>query len=386
MESLAEDTDTVTGKGALSTDKDESGFEDESACSHEDSLSSIKSDAFLVSVSTPLEKSYQNNCSRQNDSGINCGQKLPFSVQSELTEGDVSEIVNENMADVKQVSENNEVSNQNNHCAKFSKTSNKSENMIEDGDKPDNDVKNEVEKCVDNEVNNKQPDSKCDIKQLNSETPFDDNENNSEEECYENFTAFVKKASKMRSHVRALVDYGNSSSDKETDEESAKTGGGKRNYRKRKQDSDDESDNDLDEIQIESADTENSTGDPVLLRHSQLDDSNVVMSDLDSESSDDETGKMKHDSPGTDSDDSLTFMKDFPPLKHSWKAMHELRSRELGYLPSNRSGLFTRRVQGSLQMVQRFKLQYKMDRHNGCVNALHFNRLGRFEVKNLPIV
>ena len=41
--------------------------------------------------------------------------------------------------------------------------------------------------------------------------------------------------------------------------------------------------------------------------------------------------------------------------------------------------VFREKVHGSVQMVQRFKLQYKMEYHEGCVNALHFNRIGRFQ-------
>ena len=38
--------------------------------------------------------------------------------------------------------------------------------------------------------------------------------------------------------------------------------------------------------------------------------------------------------------------------------------------------VFNSRCYGSLRFVQRMELDYKMDCHNGCVNALHFNTKG----------
>lgn len=38
--------------------------------------------------------------------------------------------------------------------------------------------------------------------------------------------------------------------------------------------------------------------------------------------------------------------------------------------------LFQQRCYGSLHSVQRLELMYKLDAHQGCVNALHFNSSG----------
>ncbi|CAI9723048.1 DDB1CUL4-associated and CUL4-associated factor 8-like isoform X1 [Octopus vulgaris] len=62
--------------------------------------------------------------------------------------------------------------------------------------------------------------------------------------------------------------------------------------------------------------------------------------------------------------------------KHSWKAIYDLRSREFGHSTKTPPSIFREKVNSSLQMVQRLTLQYKMEYHNGCVNALNFNRIG----------
>lgn len=63
--------------------------------------------------------------------------------------------------------------------------------------------------------------------------------------------------------------------------------------------------------------------------------------------------------------------------KHTWFALKDLSSRQMGFSNRTPPSIFREKVQGSLQMVQRLKLQYKMDYHEGCVNALSFNRIGR---------
>ncbi|XP_076239277.1 DDB1- and CUL4-associated factor 8 isoform X2 [Calliopsis andreniformis] len=57
--------------------------------------------------------------------------------------------------------------------------------------------------------------------------------------------------------------------------------------------------------------------------------------------------------------------------KPNWFVVPELLSREVGNNP-----LFRRRYYGSLHVVERFELMYKLKEHNGCVNALNFNQKG----------
>ena len=96
-----------------------------------------------------------------------------------------------------------------------------------------------------------------------------------------------------------------------------------------------------------------------------------------------------------DEDLPSVLMKPMP--KHKWNAIKELSNR-LVLLITNlfticlikhfffrNLGLscqysfentFNARCYGSLRFVQRLALAYKMDLHNGCVNALHFNTSG----------
>ncbi|XP_028401788.1 DDB1- and CUL4-associated factor 8-like [Dendronephthya gigantea] len=59
--------------------------------------------------------------------------------------------------------------------------------------------------------------------------------------------------------------------------------------------------------------------------------------------------------------------------KCTWKSHNSLRTRELGL---SKPYLFTRNVAGSLNMIQKFKLERKLEYHGGCVNTLNFNETG----------
>jgi WD repeat-containing protein 42A len=56
-----------------------------------------------------------------------------------------------------------------------------------------------------------------------------------------------------------------------------------------------------------------------------------------------------------------------------WNSHKSLHSRELGF---STPYLFTRNVTGSLNMIQKFKLERKLEYHTGCVNTLNFNETG----------
>ena len=57
----------------------------------------------------------------------------------------------------------------------------------------------------------------------------------------------------------------------------------------------------------------------------------------------------------------------------TWKSYKTLHSRELGYSTPH---LFTRNVTGSVNMIQKFKLERQLEYHAGCVNTLNFNGTG----------
>ncbi|XP_046140890.1 DDB1- and CUL4-associated factor 8-like [Osmia bicornis bicornis] len=57
--------------------------------------------------------------------------------------------------------------------------------------------------------------------------------------------------------------------------------------------------------------------------------------------------------------------------KPNWFVVPEIIHREMGNNP-----LFQRRYYGSLHVVERLELAYKLEEHQGCVNALNFNQRG----------
>lgn len=65
-----------------------------------------------------------------------------------------------------------------------------------------------------------------------------------------------------------------------------------------------------------------------------------------------------------------------PLPKHSWSPTNVLTARQYGYSSKYSPDLFRFNCYGSLHMVERLELMYKMKKHDGCVNALHFNSSG----------
>ncbi|GAB6027403.1 DDB1- and CUL4-associated factor 8 [Chamberlinius hualienensis] len=62
--------------------------------------------------------------------------------------------------------------------------------------------------------------------------------------------------------------------------------------------------------------------------------------------------------------------------RHNWCVCPELFKRQYGVGNNFSNDLFRLKAYGSLHMVERLELMYKMKRHTGCVNALHFNSSG----------
>ena len=103
----------------------------------------------------------------------------------------------------------------------------------------------------------------------------------------------------------------------------------------------------------------------------------LLDSDSDIDSDDDIGGDKKSSSESDDGVEESVPLTQYGPPKQKWRAMYDVREREMGYSFNKCENYFQKKVQGSLRMVQRFELQYKMDHHEGCVNALHFNRIGK---------
>jgi len=78
---------------------------------------------------------------------------------------------------------------------------------------------------------------------------------------------------------------------------------------------------------------------------------------------------------------------DLTPPKDIWKPFHAMRRRELGKSSRHANiGSFAELVSGSVEMARRLVLHRKLEQHNGCVNALHFNETGRFNTSLLNAV
>lgn len=65
-----------------------------------------------------------------------------------------------------------------------------------------------------------------------------------------------------------------------------------------------------------------------------------------------------------------------PLPKHGWSPTNVFTSRQYGYSSKYSPDLFRYNCYGSLHMVERLELMYKMKKHEGCVNALHYNSSG----------
>lgn len=96
----------------------------------------------------------------------------------------------------------------------------------------------------------------------------------------------------------------------------------------------------------------------------------------DDEEIDDPEESVKSKDQQTESEEEEEEEENQVKPKHTWFALKDLSSRQMGFSNRTPPSIFREKVQGSLQMVQRLKLQYKMEYHEGCVNALSFNRIG----------
>lgn len=362
---------------------------------------------------------------KKDDSGI-YSEKSPSNTQNkEISDGEWSESVSESLEDTNVDMKDGKVKFDIDKPDEISEYTGGRKVKITDGDscvegmngKSDEIEVEEMEdeivdsmKCVGNEkgavsaINNKEKQDikvncdKLDTLKVTNETDESESkssgqqidsdkcDNNEMSNDDEDFAEFVKKTVKSRSHVRKLVDYDSDDSDKESGSDSHIVVKGSRRYRKRKPetDSDDDNANTNDSKGKGNGSSEQNDGTPVLLRHSVLNDdheqNNVDISDLSTDSSDESlhSPRTKHESSSEDEANDTPPLTEFGPPKQKWKALFDIRNREFGNSIRKDPGYFRKQVQGSLQMVKRFELQFKMDQHEGCVNALHFNRIGRF--------
>uniref|UniRef100_A0A4D5RA88 DDB1-and CUL4-associated factor 8 n=1 Tax=Scolopendra viridis TaxID=118503 RepID=A0A4D5RA88_SCOVI len=97
----------------------------------------------------------------------------------------------------------------------------------------------------------------------------------------------------------------------------------------------------------------------------------------DTEEKDDGHNELKEstEKKGTKLTDEKNKNKRIKP-PHKWFLCPEVVHRQYGTANRFQNDLFRLRAGGSLHMVERLELMYKMERHDGCVNSLHFNCSG----------
>lgn len=104
-------------------------------------------------------------------------------------------------------------------------------------------------------------------------------------------------------------------------------------------------------------------------------------SEDDDEEDEEGDGHARRKRRSSSSEDELMDFESDSPAKDPWRPMLELRQREMG--SSNHISMpymFRTRTGASIHLVQRLEMYAKMEGHDGCVNALHFNRSGVFLV------
>lgn len=93
-------------------------------------------------------------------------------------------------------------------------------------------------------------------------------------------------------------------------------------------------------------------------------------------SSDDEDDEEKEEQKRQKEDDKYDPTPSTPRPVHNWSAPRSFISRQYGCSSKYSPDLFRSKCYGSLHMVQRLELMYKMKKHDGCVNTLNFNSAG----------
>ncbi|XP_064651323.1 DDB1- and CUL4-associated factor 8-like [Lineus longissimus] len=96
-------------------------------------------------------------------------------------------------------------------------------------------------------------------------------------------------------------------------------------------------------------------------------------SDSDNDTRSTSSEKSAKSAKSSDSDTEMDV--DLPPIKQ-WQLYYDIYKREYGLNPRRPQSIFRSRLTSNISLVQRLKLQYKMEKHDGCVNALHFNNTG----------
>lgn len=111
-----------------------------------------------------------------------------------------------------------------------------------------------------------------------------------------------------------------------------------------------------------------------------------LLSDTDSDSDDTRRRRSTHDSledesQRKDTEEAVAIemkrIQDRPKPKHQWNFVEQIIQRQIGGRARHQTSvLFSHRYYDSLHVPKRLELMYKMEFHQGCVNALSFNTSG----------
>jgi hypothetical protein len=296
-----------------------------------------------------FEKSPVSNSGKDSGLGRECSPSLKDCSMSEL---DLSESVSESVTDSGCTSRTN--SECNSHANSEKRKTEMQNNIVLDH-KEDNSVKVDSASASENNVNKQifpEEDADNVVSEAASSQVNDDHVDMETKDSDDDsdVVSFKKRPAKKRKYRFQRI-----SSDSEDDEANQNEGDTAEERQEEMADIETESDIDSDEF------SEEEINDNVESVKSKSDDQKSNSEEEEEEEDDDRARP-----------------------KHTWFALKDLSRRQMGFSNKTPPSVFREKVQSSLQMVQRLKLQYKMEYHDGCVNALSFNRIGRAKQNGVP--
>lgn len=145
-----------------------------------------------------------------------------------------------------------------------------------------------------------------------------------------------------------------------------------------------ETETDTEPDQGAQADLEDKYNYNTMILRNMLKDPRELSNALDSDDDDDTNSGGGHtnrhsytrETPTVNADNPNRHHLEIPKPHYQWFVCKEVIQRQYGYFGNSSPDRFQSKAYGSLHMVERLELMYKMKKHEGCVNALHFNSTG----------
>ncbi|XP_055315779.1 DDB1- and CUL4-associated factor 8 [Sitodiplosis mosellana] len=136
----------------------------------------------------------------------------------------------------------------------------------------------------------------------------------------------------------------------------------------------------------ESPDTPLNNSDEAMMSLLDDDDSSITSSDQDEQSDDDDTSASDSDD-STENEQKTQIVLNKPRPKCDLNLVRNLIYRQSGMLLKGDRRIYdalanglTQRISSSIYSVERMMLLHKLEKHNGCVNCLNFNKAGNLLV------